>query len=719
MNQKIQVRRFVAASVCLLLLGSHALLAKNPPTNYAEKVNTLIGTTKGGNMYPGATYPFGMAQFTRTAFHPKLGFTIDQLSGCGCGQHGHFPTFPLNGELTVSPNDIESLNVDISNEKGIAGYYRATVQKNIQSEFAVTERTGMSQYTFAPQTNKATIIIGGGVALTKVTAAAIAITGPHTCEGFAEGGNFCRYPTPYKIYFAAEVNGKVLSSGTWKEDKLKPNTFFAEGKNSGVYFTFDTQSQKTVQYKIAISYVSVENAKENLKTENPAWDFNSVKNHAIDKWNEYLSKIKVTGTNEDRIIQFYSHLYGALIHPNICNDVNGEYMGADFKVHKTLRKQYTSYSNWDTYRTQIQLMAMMNPQAASDVVTSLADFAEQSGGGFPRWVLANIETGIMQGDPTSILISNAYAFGARDYDCQRILSIMRRGAEVPGTHSQNILTRPDLDKLLNKGYCEASMQLEYNSADFAIGRFALNACKNQSLCDTYTQRAQLWRNLINPETKWIQSRNEDGSWKSLKEDFVESTYNNYLWMIPFNYEGVIRAIGGKEVAIQRLDTLFRRIDAGYHDDWYESGNEPSFGIPWVYNWVGQPYKTQQLVNRIIKEQYFNREDGLPGNDDLGAMCAWYVFATVGLYPEIPGVGGFTVNAPMFSNVKIDLCGKELTISGGSEDNCYIQRMKLNGKSYNRTWIDWDTLSKGGTISYKLSAKPNVKWGTSILPPSFE
>jgi len=242
-------------SICLFLYANFTIQAEE--VNYAGKVNTMIGT-KGngltsGYLYPGASYPFGMTQFTRTYFSPNTGFGINQLSGAGCSNEGNFPTLPLNGELTVSPDSILNLNVSISEEKGIAGYYKATVQKNIQAEFTVTERTGMAQYTFAPETKKGTVIVGGGIAGTSVDVATTVITGTNTCEGFSDGGDFCGIPAPYKIYFVAEFNGKITSSGTWKDEKLKPGTTFAEGKHSGLYFSFDVSDQKSIQYKIGIS----------------------------------------------------------------------------------------------------------------------------------------------------------------------------------------------------------------------------------------------------------------------------------------------------------------------------------------------------------------------------------------------------------------------------------------------------------------------------------
>ena len=705
-----------------VLMSGKVAKAQVAATDYAHQVNTLIGT-KGvglasGYLYPGATYPFGMVQFTPSYFSKRSGFVINQLSGAGCEHMGNFPTFPVKGKLKMSPNNILDYRINVTEEKGHAGYYEATVQESIKARLTVTERTGMAHHEYPEDQQFGTVIIGGGISATPIEQAAIVITAPNRCEGYAEGGNFCGLNTPYKVYFAAEFDTDALEFGIWKRDELKPNTTFAEGEYSGVYFTFDVNKKKNIQYKIGVSYVSVENAKENLKAENSGWNFAQIQNQAETKWNHYLGMIEVEGTNPDRTTQFYTHLYRSFVHPNVCSDVNGEYMGADFRVHKSRSKHYTSFSNWDTYRTQIQLLAMLDPEVTSDIVISHQLFAEQSGGSFPRWVMANIETGVMQGDPSSILVSNAYAFGARNYDPKPLFKIMRKGAEEPGAKSQNEETRPGLKQYLEKGYYNASIQLEYTSADFAIGQFALHAVGDEFASWRYFHFARSWKNLYNPETGWLQSRHPDGSWKSLGEDFRESTYKNYFWMVPYNIAGLVDIIGGKAEAEKRLDEFFNRLDAGYNDAWFASGNEPSFHIPWVYNWIGRPYKAQEVINRVLNEQYSSKIDGLPGNDDLGTMGAWYVFACIGLYPEIPGVGGFTVNTPIFSSVKIHLKKGDIVIKGGSEKNIYIHSMRLNGKPYDSTWIDWDELSNGATIDYGTSSKPDTKWGTKILPPSF-
>lgn len=713
--------KFLFSLLFSLILGG-MVATQAVADDYACQVNTLIGT-KGtgltsGYLYPGATYPYGMVQFTPSYFSKRSGFVINQLSGGGCEHMGNFPTFPVKGKLKMSPDNILNYRINISEEKGHAGYYEAMVQEDIKAKLTVTERTGMASNEYPADQQYGTIIIGGGISATPIEQAAIVITAPNKCEGYAEGGNFCGLRTPYKVYFVAEFDTDALETGTWKREELMPNTTFAEGEYSGVYFTFDVNKKKNIQYKIGVSYVSVENARENLKAENTEWDFQKIQNQAEAKWNHYLGMIEVEGTNPDRTTQFYTHLYRSFIHPNVCSDVNGEYMGADFRVHKSRSKHYTSFSNWDTYRTQIQLLSMLDPEVASDIVISHQLFAEQSGGSFPRWVMANIETGVMQGDPTPILIANAYAFGARNYDPKPIFKIMRKGAEEPGSKSQDVETRPGLKQYLDKGYYNASIQLEYTSADFAIGQFALHAVGDEFASWRYFHFARSWKNLYNPDTGWLQSRNPDGSWKSLGEDFRESTYKNYFWMVPYDIVGLVEIIGGKEKAEKRLDEFFTRLDAGYNDAWFASGNEPSFHIPWIYNWIGRPYKTQEIINRVLNEQYSSKIDGLPGNDDLGTMGAWYVFACIGLYPEIPGVGGFTINTPIFSSVKVHLKKGDIVIKGGSEKDIYIKSMKLNGKSHESTWIDWDQLNSGATIEYSTSGKPDMKWGAKVVPPSF-
>ncbi len=721
---------FSSLKIAAAIAGLAFQLTAIAQQDYAAKVNTTIGTKgkgarkeeaylEAGYTFPGATYPFGMVQFTPTFFAPYKGFVVNQMSGAGCEHMANFPTMPFTGSITASPDSMLHLDPDFTYNKTIAGNFKATTGTGISCELTASQRTGMAEYIFPAGAGKGTIIIGSGINGTTVSEAHIKITGPHSCEGYADGGNFCGYPTPYRLYFVAEFDADAITSGTWKGTALQKDKEVS-GPVSGAWFTFNTASKKMLHYRFGISYVSLENAKQNLKEESGTRDFATIRNNVIHAWNDYLGRIEVTGGTEDHTTQFYTHLYHALAQPGIFSDVNGQYLGPDNKVHSSPGfTYYTAFSSWDTYRTQVQLCAMLAPKETSDMMKSIILFAQQSGGSFPRWVSTNVETGIMQGDPTTLVVANAYAFGAKDFDTKAALEIMRRGAEVPGAKSQQIETRPHLAQYLSKGYMNASMQLEYTSADFAIAEFAWHTTHDTALTHRYLQRAQSWKNLYNPQTKWLQSRNDDGSWKKYDEDWREGSYRNYFWMVPYNLRALIDTIGGNAYAEKRLDTLFAKLNASYYQDWFAAGNEPDFQVPWIYNWTGTPYKTQEVVKRIIKEQYSNRANGLPGNDDLGAMGAWYVFANIGLFPVIPGYAGFSVNSPSFPYIKIKTQDGELVITGGDENKTYIQSLNLNNNPWNSTWIDYKDFRKKNTLQFTLSDTPKKEWGNGDTPPSFK
>lgn len=726
----MRVRRAVVI-ICLCVFGIPCFSQGQPKghENYAEMVNGLIGTSGStsktqlqfgaGFTFPGAAYPFGMVQFTPTFFHPGKGFVVNQLSGAGCPNMGNFPTLPLSGELHTSPQGMDGLNPDPTPIKSVAGYYHVRLKSHIDCQLTVTKRTGMAEYRFAEGDSAGTVIIGSGINATECRSAHIAITGPSSCEGYADGGSFCGAPTPYRVYFVARFSRKAERFGAWSGKRIELNSDSANGPRSGVYFTFDVSAGSAVDYKFAISYVSIANARENLEKENPGFDFQSVVRQATAAWNSYLGKIEVSGGNKNHTVQFYTGLYHALIHPSLFSDMNGRYMGSDHKVYRAIGfDYYTGFSNWDTYRTQIQLLSMLAPKKTEDIITSLLLFAARAGGSFPRWVLADYETGIMQGDPSAILVSNAYAFGVKGFDTQKAMAIMRKGAEEPGARCQQTETRPHLAQYLDKGYIDASMELEYTSADFAIGQFALQAFGDKDLYSRYLRRAQYWKNLYNSGTRWLNSRNPDGSWKKYNEDWREATYNSYFWMVPYNLRSLIDTIGGEKVAQKRLDSLFIKLNARYYQNWFAAGNEPDFEVPWCYNWAGAPYKTQAVVRRIIREQYSNRPGGLPGNDDLGAMGAWYVFANIGLYPMMPGYGGFSINGPAFPEIKIHLKKGTIDLTGGSESKCYIRSLKINGKPYDNTWLPWKMINGGAELHFKLGRRPERRWGVSNPPPSF-
>ena len=669
-------------------------------------VDTRIGTKdnglESGYTFLGATYPFGMIQFTPSFFSPHKGFVVTQLSGAGCPNMGNFPVVPFSGEVNESPSNMNGINNIDSILVAKAGVFQATVNNNINVSLTASERVGFARFLFDEFTHNGSIAIGSGVNSTSVTEAQVQITSNRTCEGYTKGGNFCGTETDYKIYFAVEFDRPSIRQKLWGESNII-DAKEVTGKDSGVLFSFDTSKDKEVNYKISISYVSTENAKQNLNYEKLDFSFDSFSDFNSKSWNKHLNKIKVESNDNDRLTQFYTSFYRSLIHPNLVSDANGEYMGSDFKVHtvENQRKQYSSFSVWDTYRTQAQLLAFIFPKQSSDMVQSLIDFADQAGG-YGRWILANIETGIMQGDPTPILISNSYAFGAKDFDLRRAYYHMKRGSTIPRLNSQKQEIRPYLTEFIRDGHTFSSMLLEYISSDYAIGQFAKDALQLDEDYRFFINRSKSWENIYNPKIKWLNSRYPNGKWKDIKSDWREGTYKNYFWMVPHDLESLIDTIGGKDFAEKRLDQLFERLDARYEDDWFASGNEPDFHVPWIYNWTNSPEKTSLTIDRIHREMYNTTSSGLPGNDDLGTMGAWYVLSSIGLYPLIPGTAGFSLNLPQFKSIKIDLPTNTLTIKNESEELKTIKSVHLNGEKFNGLWLELNKIDGGGIIQFNKS-----------------
>jgi alpha-1,2-mannosidase, putative len=687
-----------------------------PKINYTKLVDTRIGSEGSGlscgYTYIGASYPFGMIQFTPSFFSPQKGIVVNQMSGSGCPHMGNFPVLPIGGEITKSPKDMDSFPRYKTIKEAIAGYCSIQMQDETICDITTSKRSGIIRFTFPANEKKGTVLIGAGVSSTELSNAFIRITSLSSCEGYAEGGDFCGYKTDYRIFFVAEFNRNAKEFGTWKGDNLKEGRSQIGGIQSGGYFTFDTEHNQNIEYKIAISYVSIENARENLRADNNGRNYQQVLTDTQNEWNRQLGKIEVQSENRDKLTQFYTHWYHALIHPNIFNDVNREYIGADFTIHKTEqgRECYTTFSGWDTYRTQCQLLAMFYPKESSDMMQSAVNFAEQSGG-YGRWIATNIETGVMHGDPMPIIIANTYAFGGRDFNIETAYKYMKHAACIPGVYSQNVEVRPKLSNYINKGIENASLCLEYTSSDYAIGQFALQAIKNEQDAFFFMKRSLNWKNLYDPSTNWLRSRNtQDLSWKNPNADWREATKENYFWMVPYDLKTLIDTIGGKKIASKRLDSLFVRLDAGYDDHYFAAGNEPDFQVPWIYNWTDRPYKTSETVHRILNEMYTSKPNGLPGNDDCGSMGAWYVFASMGLYPMIPGIAGFSISAPYFEKIRLHLTKGTLTIEGGSISKPYICSVKVNGVHMKRTWIDWSKIENGGAITYKTSDRINKKWG---------
>jgi predicted alpha-1,2-mannosidase len=741
-------------------------------------VNTFIGTANSplpdylggnssGNTFPGATLPFGMIQWspdTEKAFGKDergsylyadtsiRGFSLTHLSGPGCPVFGDAPIMPIVGNVKTSPAtapDDYLAKFSHANEKASPGYYEVALDTGVRVRLTVTGRTGHGVFTF-PAGQDGTLLFNLGRNGSGVTETGARIEGNRRLSGSVTSGAFCGTRNKYRLYFVAEFDRPFKSTGTWKDAEVSHGARTVAGAKAGAFVSFDTSTDASVQVRIGLSYVNMQNARRNLRAENPRRDFDEVRARADARWNDALGRLTVRGGTDAEKQVFYTALYHALLHPNIFGDANGEYVGFDEGIHSAPgHTQYTNFSGWDIYRSESPLIAWLFPREASRMAQSLVNDAEQ-GGGLPIWPVANDESGAMYGDPSVPIIASTYAFGARDFDTRAALRAMIRGATDPEVKSKTYPERPGLADFLKYGYIpmeqkglrgSPSVALEYETADFALARFAL-AHGDRKTHAEMMRRAQWWTRLFDPENRYIRGRWADGSWlpgfdfKAMlykpelpwrpesHKSYVEGNATQYTWMVPHNLRGVIDRIGGNEVVIKRLDSFFTEFNAGPDRPYFFIGNEPVFPVPWAYNYVGAPWKTQAVTRRVLTELFTPDPGGIPGNDDLGATSSWIVFAAVGLYPVIPGVGGFSINSPVFPEIDVRLKGgRVLRIrgSGASARSPYVQELRLNGRLYESTWLPYETIARGATLRFKLGPTPNRKWASkpSAAPPSFD
>jgi predicted alpha-1,2-mannosidase len=765
----------LAAGLACLLLTSCA----GPQPNAASAVpaaplqdllscaNPFCGTTHDGGMFPGATAPFGMIQWSPdSGTRPTLagynyrdtsidGFSLDHLSGGGSWYGSDFEFMPILADgLSVAPANRYAFNTPFShtNETAAPGYYGVVLDNGIHIELTATTRTGFGRFTY-PSNAPATMTINAGSNINGTSNTSVQIDpGAQAVSGSATGGHFLGHPNECTVYFYAVFNRPFTHYGVWNGRKLLMGQPGANGKTCGAYMVFDALQNRTVLARVGISYVSVANARANLESESPgasfSWDgFDCAVQAAGETWNSWLNRIQASGgTSEDRKT-FYSMLYHALLAPTLCSDANGRYRGYDGKIHKLApgHAQYGYFSGWDVYRSECQFLAMMAPAEASDMAQSLlADYRQ--GGAFPRWGLVVQDSGVMDGDPAAPMIAGFYAFGARDFEAQAALAGLINAATNPAVMAtrSHIFERDALADYLKLGYVpedqhgiwhaygNVSMTLEYDSADFAVSQLA------QSLGDTadsamLLQHAQNWRNLFNPQTGYLQMRQRDGTWAPnftnsvLEYDgnraYQEGTAAQYVWMVPFDLQGLVDVMGGPDAAAARLDSFFTQLNAGDNSIYAYMGNEPCVETPWIYCFLGQPDKTQQVVRRVLTELYSSVPGGYPGNDDLGEMSSWYLWGALGMYPELPGSDVLVLGSPLFPKTVLHLKQGEVTIEGnGAAENApFVQSLKLNGAAWNKPWIQFSDISHGGRLIYSLGPNPQKNWGSSPAdaPPSYQ
>jgi predicted alpha-1,2-mannosidase len=743
------------------------LIAAAPPIAYdgepgfiaspVDHVDTLIGTGTGGetvgeiNNFPGASVPFGMVQYSPDTVGNYAGYNYDNPrstgfsmthASVGCAAFGDISMLPTTSAIGSQPwNAWERIAHD-DTEQGLPGYYTVRFPATgVTAELTATTRTGVGRFRYPHNGRAAVFHVRSGASLAGNSRATIQIGEDNTTiTGWATSGGFCGKKNTYTVYFAMKFSQPFTSYGVWDGYSVYPGARGAASPYGGGYVEFPPGS--VLEVRTAISYVGVEGARANLAAEGGP-SFDDVRAAAQSEWNATLSCIAVAGRNLGNVATLYTSLYHSLLHPNTFNDADGRYIGFDGLIHTVAkgRTQYTNFSDWDTYRGVAALQGLLFPKQASDMAQSLVNDAEQSGS-FPRWALANSATGEMTGDSVVPLIVNLYAYGARDFDLQTALRYMVNAATKGGVGLGGYLERPGIATYLQLGYLPqtpefgdgASITLEWSVDDFAISRFA------DSLGDTATaaefqNRSQYWQNLFNPSTRFISPRDAIGFFPAGpgfvesplgfgQEGFDEGNAEQYVWWVPHNVAGLVTALGGRTEVAGRLDRFTKELNVGPKEPYLWAGNEPGFGVPWLYNYVGQPWKAQLTVDRV-RGLFGPTPDGEPGNDDLGAMSSWYVWSALGLYPSTPGTPNLTVNAPLFDRVVIALPGRKsirISASGASGPHHlkYISGLSIDGQATDHTSLPESIVRTGGDVKFSLAAYPNKEWGTaeSSAPPSF-
>lgn len=775
----------VAAAVSLI---APAARAEDP----AGEVNPFIGTTNGGNTFPGASLPFGMVAFSpeETPLPGRSypiaapggyewrangikGFSLTHLSGTGCtGASGDVPIMPITKDVTVSPAMDDGFVMYSSvfshaDEQASPGFYKVALGNGVGVELSATPRTAYARFAF-PKDKPANLLfrtsdseIGSSDAAVHVDAARREVTGSVT------SGNFCGYLSPdrresyYTLHFVAKLDQGFTAGGAWQDAAVTPNASQAHGgtsygdrghppgrKGSGAWIALAKGA--TVNMRVGISYVSLDNARANLAAESTdKATLETTRDAARKAWNARLGQIAVKGGTKDERSVFYTALYHVMLGENLYSDADGSYLGFDRKVHKVKapqRAQYANFSGWDVYRSQLQLVTWLDPRLGSDIAQSLYNQAKQNDGVWDRWTHLTGATSVMNGDPSPPAIAAIHAFGGRDFDAKGAYASLLKAATVPGALDldhrgcpvQCVGERPGLDQWLKlhympvgaPGWGSAADTLELAAADFGVAQLA-EQNGDAANAKLFRARAGWWRNLFNPATGYIQPRNADGSWKSVDfnlendDDYVEGSGAQYLWMVPFDPAGLFDKLGGTAKASARMDAFFYNPDgslavtkAGYAHA--ELDNEPSIASPWLYDFTGEPWKTQEIVRAAMNRIWTNAPEGISGNDDLGQMSSWYVWAALGFYPLYPGRAELVLASPLFEEARVTRPGGDVVISakGAGRDAPYIASLALDGIAHDKPWLASSFALKGGRLDYVLSASPDKGWGTAGAPPSF-
>lgn len=759
--------------IMLYIIGIGAISCTNPQQDIrlSERVNPFIGASTNvdaagayhglGKTFPGATTPYGMVQVSPNTItggdngpgysyeHETIeGFAFTQMSGIGWyGDLGNLLVQPTTGELRTNSGKEGGAKgcrsyYDKSSEIAKAGYYKVFLRDyQIQAEATAMPHSGMLRFVF-PKHEQSRIQLDlarrvGGTS----TYQAVRVVDDHTIAGrmecTPEGGGWGNGDgkANYTVYFYAQFSKPLKDYGVWSvtipEGQLRRREFIEseafqtltaqaeiiphpqeyEGKHIGFFTEFETDDQEEVLFKAGISFVSEEGAEKNLKAEIRDWDFDAVCSRARSAWDADLAKINVSGGSEEQQVIFYTSLYHTMIDPRVYTDVDGQYRGADGQAHssKSFTKR-TIFSGWDVFRSQMPLQTIINPTLINDVLASLTSMAEESGQHYyERWEFLNAYSGCMIGNPAISVLADAYAKGI----CQVDMEQAYRYADNTSKQFGN----GDL------GYTPSSISqtLEYAYTEWCMSQLAQALGKEEDAI-RYARLAQSYRNIYDSEKHSFRPKKADGTFEpwpakgKLEEGYgcVECNELQQGWFVPHDITGMVEMMGGKEQVITDLDSMFSKTPTDFlWNAYYNHANEPVHHVPFLYNRLGQPWKTQYWSRFICENAYHNKVEGLVGNEDVGQMSAWYILASCGLYPICPGDTRYEISSPLFEQITIQVGeGKTFRIQAhhNNPENRYIQSAKLNGKEYTKCYLDYQDIMKGGVLELEMGPNSNKDWG---------
>ena len=735
-------------SVCAFSL-TLATLQAGEITKY---VNPFIGTGAidgglSGNNYPGATSPFGMIQLSPdTSEAPNwgdasgydynrntiFGFSHTRLSGTGASDLIDITLMPTSSGRTSSAFTHDE-------EKARPGYYQVMLKdEGINAELTTTQRNGIHRYQY-PAGKDAEIILDMDHSADKgswgrrIINSQIRILNDHAVEGYRIITGWAKLR---KIYFYMEFSSPILTSTLRDGGRVHENTAVINGTNLHGCFRFGQLNGKPLTCKVALSSVSMENARQNMEQEAPHWDFDRYVAAADADWEKQLGKIEVKGTEVQKEI-FYTALYHTMIQPNTMSDVNGEYMAADYTTRKVANNEthYTTFSLWDTFRASHPLYTLLEPERVTDFVKSMIRQYEYYGY-LPIWQLWGQDNYCMIGNHSIPVITDAILKGIPGIDMEKAYEAVYNSSvtshpnspfevwEKYGFMPENIQTQ------------SVSITLEQAFDDWCVAQLAAKLNKDTDY-QRFHKRSEYYRNLFHPKTKFFQSKNDKGEWIEPFDPyqyggngghpFTEGNAWQYFWYVPHNIQALMELTGGTKAFEQKLDTFFTSTykseqmnhNASGFVGQYAHGNEPSHHVAYLYSYAGHPEKTQQVIREVFDRFYLAKPDGLCGNDDCGQMSAWYIFSAMGFYPVDPISGEYVLGAPQIEKISLSLPeGKTFTVEakGLSKANKYVKSIELNGKPVTGLTISHKDVMNGGNLVFTMTDQPGRLTGGQRLPP---